>query len=172
MCKKHGIFFSACTGNKHFYPQPVIMFKNYLIIAWRNLKSNKAFSFINISGLAIGLATCLLILLYVVDELSYDRWNEKADRIYRVDGNLQFGGNHWIIATVPEPMGAALKKDYPDVEQEVRFRQYGGMLVKKGQQNLQEDKVIYTDSTLFDVFTLPMIQGDPKHALVEPKSVV
>ncbi|HVV02570.1 MAG TPA: FtsX-like permease family protein, partial [Puia sp.] len=63
-------------------------------------------------------------------------------------------------------------RDYPDVEQEVRFRQYGGMLVKKGQQNLQEDRVIYTDSTLFDVFTLPMIQGDPKHALVEPKSVV
>jgi len=148
------------------------MLKNYLIIAWRNLKSNKAFSFINISGLAIGLATCLLILLYVVDELSYDRYNEKADRIYRVDGDLHFGGNYWVIASVPEPMGAALKRDYPDVEQEVRFRQYGGMLVKKGQQNLQEDKVIYTDSTLFDVFTLPMIQGDPKHALVEPRSVV
>jgi putative ABC transport system permease protein len=148
------------------------MFKNHLLIAWRNLKNNKAFSFINIAGLAIGLATCLLILLYVEDELSYDRWNEKADRIYRVDGDLQFGGNHWIIATVPEPMGAALKRDYPDVEQEARFRQYGGMLVRKGQQNLQEDRVVYTDSTIFDVFTLPMIEGDPKHALVEPKSVV
>jgi len=148
------------------------MFKNYLLIAWRNLKNNKAFSFINISGLAIGLATCLLILLYVADELSYDRYNEKADRIYRVDGNMHFGGNTWILATVPEPMGAALKRDYPDVEQEVRFRQYGGMLVKKGQQNLQENKVIFADSTLFDVFTLPMIQGDPKHALVDPKSVV
>ncbi|HVU57900.1 MAG TPA: ABC transporter permease [Puia sp.] len=148
------------------------MLSNYLIIAWRNLKNNKVFSFINISGLAIGLATCLLILLYVVDELSYDKYNEKADRIYRVDGNMQFAGNHWIIASVPEPMGAALKRDYPDVEQEVRFRRYGGLLVKKGQQNLQEDRVIYTDSTLFDVFTLPMIQGDRKQALVEPMSVV
>lgn len=148
------------------------MLKNYFLIAWRNLRNNKAFSFINISGLAIGLATCLLILLYVKDELSYDRYNVKADRIYRVDGDLKFAGNHFILAVVPEPMGAAMKKDYPEVEEEVRFRGYGGMLVRKGNQNIQEDKVIYTDSTLFKVFTLPMIQGDPDHALAEPKSVV
>src|SRR5882672_1979077 len=148
------------------------MFKNYLLIAWRNLKNNKAFSFINISGLAIGLATCLLILLYVKDELSYDQYNEKADRIYRIDGDMKFAGNHFVLAVAPEPMGAALKRDYPEVEQEVHFRQYGGLLVKKGQQNLQEDKVIYADSTLFSVFTLPMIQGDPARALVEPRSVV
>ncbi len=148
------------------------MLKNYLLIAWRNLKTNKVFSFINISGLAIGLATCLLILLYVKDELSFDRYNEKADRIYRVDGDLKFAGNHFVLAVAPEPMGAAMKKDYPEVEQEVRFRGYGGMLVRKGQQNIQEDKVVYTDSTLFSVFTFPMIQGDPAHALTEPRSVV
>jgi len=148
------------------------MFKNYLLIAWRNLKNSKVFSFINIAGLAIGLATCLLILLYVTDELSYDRYNEKADRIYRMDGDLHFGGNYFNLATAPEPMAEALKRDYPEVEQVVRFRRYEGLLVKKGQQNLNEDKVIYTDSTLFDVFTLPMIQGDPSHALVEPGSVV
>jgi putative ABC transport system permease protein len=148
------------------------MLKNYFLIAWRNLKNNKAFSFINISGLAIGLATCLLILLYVTDEMSYDRWNEKAGRIYRVDGDLHFGGNYFVTATVPEPMGTAMKRDYPEIEQVVRFRRYGGMLVKKGAQNIQEDKVIYADSTLFSVFTLPMIQGDPARALVEPRSVV
>lgn len=148
------------------------MFKNYLLIAWRNLKNNKAFSFINIAGLAIGLATCLLILLYVTDELSYDRYNEKADRIYRIDGDVHFGGNYFNLATAPEPMAEAMKRDYPEVEQVVRFRRYEGLLVKKGQQNLHEDKVIYTDSTLFSVFTLPMIQGDPAHALVEPHSVV
>ncbi|MDO6432908.1 ABC transporter permease [Flavitalea sp. BT771] len=148
------------------------MFKNYFLIAWRNLKNNKAFSFINISGLAIGLATCLLILLYVTDELSYDRWNKEADRIYRIDGDLHFGGNYFNLATVPEPMGAAMKRDYPEVQQFVRFRGYGGMLVKKGQQNIQENRVTYTDSTLFSVFTLPMIQGDPGRALAEPRSVV
>ena len=148
------------------------MIKNYLKIAFRNLWSNKGFSAINIAGLAIGLATCLLMLFYVTDELSYDKFNEKANRIYRVDGDIKFGGNHFVLAVAPDPMGLALKKDFPQVEQYVRFRGYGGMLVKKGTQNINEERVIYADSTLFDVFTLPMIQGDPKTALAEPNSVV
>ena len=148
------------------------MFKNYLKIAFRNLWKNKGFSAINIVGLAIGLATCLLMLFYVTDELSYDKYNEKADRIYRVDGDIKFGGNHFVLAVAPDPMGAALKKDFPQVEQYVRFRGYGGLLVKKENQNINESKVIYADSTLFDVFTLPMIYGDPKTALTEPNSVV
>lgn len=148
------------------------MLKNYFKIAIRNLWKNKGFSAINIIGLSVGLATCLLIMLYVMDELSYDKYNEKADRIYRVDGDIQFGGNHFVLAVAPEPMGATLKKDFPQVDQFVRFRGYGGFLVKKGTQNLREDKVIYTDSTLFDVFTLPMIAGDPKTALRDPNSVV
>jgi putative ABC transport system permease protein len=148
------------------------MFKNYFKIAFRNLWNNKGFSAINIIGLAIGLATCLLMLFYVNDELSYDQFNKKASRIYRVDGDIKFGGNHFVLAVAPDPMGAVLKKDFPQVEQYVRFRGYGGLLVKKGAQNISEDKVIYVDSTLFDVFTLPMIQGDPKTALAEPNSVV
>jgi len=107
-----------------------------------------------------------------MDELSYDKYNEKADRIYRVDGDIQFGGNHFILAVAPEPMGPTLRKDFPQVEQYVRFRNYGGFLVKKGNENLQEDKVVYTDSTLFNVFTLPMIAGNAKTALKDPKSVV
>ncbi len=148
------------------------MIKNYLKIAVRNLWNNKGFSAINIAGLAIGLATCLLMLFYVTDELSYDKFNTKADRIYRVDGDIQFGGNHFVLAVAPDPMGPTLKKDFPQVEQYVRFRGYGGLLVKKGNQNIAEDRVIYADSTLFDVFTLPMIQGDPKTALTAPNSVV
>lgn len=148
------------------------MLKNYFKIALRNLWKNKGFSAINIIGLAVGLSTCLLIMLYVMDELSYDKYNKNADRIYRVDGDIQFGGNHFILAVAPEPMGPTLQKDFPAVEQYVRFRGYGGLLVKKGNENLQEDKVIYTDSTLFDVFTLPMIAGNAKTALVEPHSVV
>lgn len=148
------------------------MFKNHFKIAMRNLWKSKGFSAINIIGLSVGLATCLLILLYVVDELSYDKFNTKADRIYRVDGDIQFGGNHVILAVAPEPMGPTLKKDFPEVEQFVRFRGYGGFLVKKGNENVNEGKVIYADSTLFDVFTLPMIAGDPKTALKDPKCVV
>jgi putative ABC transport system permease protein len=148
------------------------MIKNYLKIAARNLWNNKGFSAINIIGLAVGLATCLLMLFYVTDELSYDKYNDKADRIYRVDGDIKFGGNHFVLAVAPDPMGPVLKKDFPQVEEYVRFRGYGGLLVKKGLQNVNEERVIYADSSLFNVFTLPMIQGDPKTALVEPKSVV
>ncbi len=148
------------------------MLKNYLKVAFRSLWKNKGFSAINIIGLSVGLATCLLIMLYVVDELSYDKFNAKADRTYRVDGDILFGGNHFVLAVAPEPMGPALKRDFPEVEQYCRFRSYGGMLVKKDNENVQESKVIYADSTLFDVFTLPMIAGDPRTALRDPKSVV
>ena len=148
------------------------MLKNYLKIAFRNLWKNKGFSFINIFGLAIGITVCLLIMLFVIDEVSYDKFNKKADRIYRVDGDVKFGGTHFILAVAPDPMGPTLKKDYPQVEQFVRFRDNGGFRIKKGNENLQENKVIYADSTLFDVFTLPMIAGDKKTALTEPKSVV
>jgi putative ABC transport system permease protein len=148
------------------------MFKNYIKIAFRNLWKSKGFSAINIIGLAIGLATCLLILLFVLDELSYDRYNKKADRIYRVDGEIKFASNHYIMAVAPAPMGATLKKDFPQVEQYVRFRNIGGLLVKKGNEDVQENKIIYADPALFDVFTLPMIDGDPKTALQEPNSIV
>jgi putative ABC transport system permease protein len=148
------------------------MLKNYIKIAFRNLWKSKGFSAINIIGLAIGLATCLLIMLFVLDELAYDRYNKKADRIYRVDSDIKFGGNHFIMATVTDPMGPTLKKDYPQVEQYVRFRSMGGLLIRKGSENVQENHVIYADSTLFDVFTLPMVDGDPQTALQEPNSLV
>ncbi|THU34844.1 FtsX-like permease family protein [Niastella caeni] len=148
------------------------MLKNYLKIAFRNLWKSKGFSAINITGLAIGLATCLLIMLFVLDELSYDRYNKKADRIYRVDGDIKFGGNHFLLATSTDPMGPTLKKDFPQVEQYVRFRKAGGLLLKKGNENVQEENVVYADSTLFDVFTLPMLDGNPQTALREPNSLV
>jgi putative ABC transport system permease protein len=148
------------------------MLKNYIKVALRNLWKSKGFSAINVIGLAIGLATCLLIILFVLDELSFDRFHKKADHIYRVDGDIQFGGNHFILAVAPDPMGPTLKKDFPQVEQYVRFREYGGIMIKKGNENVRENRVIYTDSTLFDVFSLPVVDGDPTTALKEPKSIV
>lgn len=148
------------------------MFKNYLKTALRNLWKSRGFSAINIIGLAIGLATCLLILIFVMDELSYDRYNKKADRIYRLDGEILFGGNHFILAVAPAPAGPAMLRDYPEVEKEARFRGHGGFLVKKGSQNIREDRVVYADSTIFDIFTLPMIDGDPHTALQDPHTIV
>lgn len=148
------------------------MFRNYFKTAFRNLLKNKGYSAINIFGLACGLAICLLIIMYVANEMNYDTYNKKYERIYRVDGDIQFGGHHFVLAATPDPLGAALKENFPQVEQYVRFRSHGGILVKKGNENIQEDRVILADSTLFDVFTLPMIEGNPRTALMQPNSVV
>ncbi|RRB11461.1 ABC transporter permease [Larkinella knui] len=150
------------------------MIRNYLKIAIRNLRKHRGFTFINIFGLALGLACCLLIMLYVVDELSYDRFHEKADRIYRINTDIKFGGNDMHMATSPDPMGPTLLKDYPQVENFVRLHGRGTFLVKQTGQtnNLRENDILYADSTLFDVFTLPLVSGNPKRALVEPNTVV
>ncbi len=141
-------------------------------MAVRNLWRNKGFSAINIIGLALGLATCLLLLLYVFDDLSYDRFNTKASRIYRVDANIKIGSNEFAMAVQAPVMGPVLKKDYPQVEQVVRLKKHPGFLVKKGDENIQEDKVAYADSSLLEVFTLPMITGNAATILREPLSLV
>lgn len=148
------------------------MIRNYIKTAFRNLLKNKGFTAINIMGLALGLATCLLIVFYVFDELSFDKFNVKADRIYRVNENVKFGGNEGSFAECPAPTAAALKGDFPEIEQVTRFRQRGGNQVKKGSQNIQEDNMVYADPAIFDVFTLPMIDGNPSAALKETHSVV
>src|ERR1700757_4980017 len=112
------------------------MFKNYLKTAFRNLAKNKGFTFINVFGLALGLATCLLIVFYVFDELSYDRYNTKADRIFRVNYDIKFGGVQNPYAITPPVAAAALKADFPEVETTVRFLNDGGNKVKKGAQNI------------------------------------
>ena len=148
------------------------MLRNYLKLALRNLKKNKSFSAINILGLAIGIATCLLITLYVLDELSYDRHNEKADRIYRVNAAINFGGTLQKLAVAPDPLAFTMVQDYPQVENAVRFRNYGSSVIRKGEQNIKEERIISVDATVFDVFTMPMLEGDPKTALKEPNTVV
>jgi putative ABC transport system permease protein len=148
------------------------MIKNYLKTAIRTLRKNVGFTAINVLGLALGLATCMLIVFYVVDELSYDKYNTNADRIYRANMQIKFGGIDQTYASSPAPLAGTFQNDYPEVEKAVRLLQRGGYNVKKGNQNIHENKVILADSTLFDVFTLPMIAGDPKKALVEPKTVV
>jgi len=148
------------------------MFKNYLKTAFRNLAKNKGFTFINVFGLALGLATCMLIVFYVFDELSYDRFNTKADRIYRVNNDIKFGGNANSYAVSPAPMAAAFLAELPEVEQVVRFRDKGGFQVKKGDLRIKERKVIYADPSVFSVFTFPLLQGDPATALKEPRTVV
>jgi putative ABC transport system permease protein len=148
------------------------MLKNYLKTAFRNLVKNKFYTLINIIGLAVGIATCLLILLYVMDEMSFDHYNTNASRIYRVNNEIKFGDNQIDLAVAPALLGTTVVKEFPQVEQYTRIQWHSSLLIKKGNENLREDRVAYGDSTLFDVFTLPMLSGDPKNALREPHSIV
>ncbi|HVS94651.1 MAG TPA: ABC transporter permease [Mucilaginibacter sp.] len=148
------------------------MIKNYIKTAVRNLMKNKGFTAINVLGLALGLATCLLIVFYVFDELSYDKYNVNIDRIYRLDNDIKFGGREGSSADVPAPTAAAMKADFSEIEQVARLRDRGGNMVKKGTQNIQEYTMVYADPQIFQVLTLPMIYGDPKTALKAPHTVV
>jgi putative ABC transport system permease protein len=150
------------------------MLTNYLKIAWRNLRKHKFYTFLNIFGLSLGLASCLLISLYVVDELSFDRSFANAGRIYRVNSDIRFGGADMKLAVAPDPLAFTLKKDYPQVEQATRLRENGSQLVRRSNstENLKEENVFYADSTFFTVFSTPLIAGDPKKALIEPYSIV
>jgi putative ABC transport system permease protein len=148
------------------------MLKSNLKIAFRNLWRNKGFSAINILGLATGLTACLLILFFVIDELSYDRYNKNADRIYRIDTKIKFGDNLLDIAEAPAILGPVFAKDFPQIESYVRIRNSGSIHVKKGNEKVKEDKVWYADSTLFSVFSFPLIEGDPRTALKDPHSLV
>lgn len=149
------------------------MFRNFIKVALRNLWKNKTFSFINIFGLSVGLCCFLLIVIYVTDELGYDRYNANADRIYRINSDIRFGGNELHLPVTSDMMGSVLKKDYPEVENYTRiYTSNGNKLIKKGTQYINEDKVAHVDSTFFNVFTLPAISGVTHTALNEPNTVV
>ncbi|MCX6214287.1 ABC transporter permease [Spirosoma sp.] len=148
------------------------MLTNYIKIAWRNLVRNKAFSAINIVGLAIGLATCLLISLFVLDELSYDRFNEKADRIVRVVFRGSSAGGKMNEAHVMPPTAQTLKADYPEVLDATRLRMAGAPVISVNNRTFRDAATVFVDSNFFQVFTLPLRQGDARTALTRPNTAV
>ena len=149
------------------------MFQNYLSVAVRNLRRHPAYSLINISGLAIGMATCILILMYIQDELSYDRYHPHADRVYRIVDDIESGGQTVQTAGTPSGWGPALKRDFPEIELLVRMRGTGSAwLVDLGNTIYYERKVIWAESDLLNMFSIPLVAGDPGTALAEPYSMV
>jgi putative ABC transport system permease protein len=148
------------------------MFSNYFKIAFRNLRRNKATTAINIAGLALGISSCLLIVLFVQNQLSYDRYNKKADRIFRVvlRGKMQVG--ELKEANVMPPVAATLKKDFPEIEEATRIRPYGSPRITYGNKTFKEDQIAFVDSNFFRVFTVPLIKGNPHTALAAPNNVV
>lgn len=154
--------------NKFNYP----MVKNYLKIAFRNLQKNRLYSLINIAGLAVGIACCLLISLFIYNEFSYDRHHNDGDRIYRITNEIKFNNNHFKLATAPAPLAEAARNEFAEAESITRFRGQGSFLIKRHSENFKEDDIIFADPTVFDVFTIPFISGDPTSALHEPNTMV
>lgn len=148
------------------------MIKNYFKIAFRNILKNKGIFSINIAGLAIGIASCLIIMLFVIDELSYDRFHEKANQIVRVVFNANINGEQMKEAVVMAPVAQTLKEEIPEVLDATRLtNQYGAKITYKNSA-YRDRKFAYVDPNFFEVFTLPIIQGNAKNPLKEPNSIV
>lgn len=150
------------------------MLKNYLTIALRNLARHKGYAFINVLGLAVGIAASVLVMLYVVDELGYDRFHENADRIHRItadwsnkgDSKIHQLGTPWILAKT-------IRDKYPQVEALTQITgPLGDVVLRKGELALKETEVFAADPSFFDVFSFPLVKGDPRTALRDPNAIV
>lgn len=154
------------------------MLKNYLKIAFRNILRNKVYSFINITGLAVGMAACIMIALYVRFQYSFDDFDQKADRIYRVNDIITLNGKTERVPLSPPSLGPFLKTQFPQIEHVVRFfamdmiTPIGNPPLKYREKVLRADQFILVDSSFFSVFSFRMIEGNPNKALVAPFSVV
>ena len=148
------------------------MLSNYFKVAIRNLFRSKIYSFINISGLAIGLAAFWLIALYVADELSFDRFHEKASRIFRVAHHARWEGGDLHMATTSLPFSGALKAQYPEIEEATRILTEGGGIITYNNKSIKAGDIYFADANVFKVFTYPIIAGDAKTALARADAIV
>lgn len=150
----------------------ITMFHNYIKITFRNILKQKGYTFINVFGLAVGMACCIFIFAYIIDELSFDRFHENADNIYRVNTTGIISGRTIEIATVPAPMAQAMINDFPEVPDAVRFRSRGNVVMSYQDKKYFESGLLYTDNSIFDIFSFKLVLGDQKSALTAPYTAV
>jgi len=154
------------------------MFKNYLKSALRNLLRHKAYSLINLTGFAVGMACCIVVLLFVQDEVRYDAYHERGDRIYRISSRLVLmsTGEEEAVADSPFLWGRAMKQEYPEVADYVRFSPATSpnepWEVRRGDAAFSESRMLYADPGVFGIFSWPLRQGNAETALAQPKSIV
>lgn len=151
---------------------PYTMIRSYLLIAFRALYKQKFYSFINIAGLSVGIAACLVILLFVVNETGYDRHHLQGERIYRLHTEIKFGSNHFSVAAGYPVMAELLPQNFAEIQTVARITNWGWRNVRKVDSDTKvEENVVWADSSFFSVFTVPVLQGDPRTALREPNTV-
>ena len=150
----------------------MVLFKNYIITALRNIGKHKTFSFINVTGLAMGLSVCMLMLLWVHDELSFDRFHEHTDDMYRLISEIHTADHISHNARTPNPLGPTLKKEFPEIVNFARFQGFDGWLVQYGDKSFINDNLGTADPSFFEIFSFPFLQGDPVTALQDRYSIV
>ncbi|MBC5992678.1 ABC transporter permease [Pontibacter cellulosilyticus] len=148
------------------------MLHNYLLTFWRILLRNKVYTGLNIAGLAIGISSCILILLYIQDELSYDKHFDKADRIYKVTSSISMQGDKQTISTIPFPFASTLEQMYPDLEATVRLQGMPKQTVWFEDRMLNVEGLFFSDETFFDVFSHDFLLGNPTTVLQAPNTIV
>jgi putative ABC transport system permease protein len=148
------------------------LLKNYFLSLARNAVRDKFFSILNLLGLAVGITASILIFIYIQDQLTYDKHNENYERIYRLEGDFYINENQDLMAIVQIPLAPTLKDDYPEIEEYVRILPRPDLYFEKQENTFKEDSLAFADSTIFKVFTIPFIAGDPSTALSEPFTMV
>jgi len=144
------------------------LIKNYFRSLARNAVRDKFFSLLNLLGLAIGITASILIYIYIQDQLTYDKYNENIDRIYRLEADFTINEKHEITARTQFPLGPTLKDEYPEVEEYVRMLIQPNLYFQREEDTFKEDSISFADSTIFKIFTIPFIAGDQSSALKDP----
>ena len=148
------------------------MLKNYLKVVLRTIRKQAGYSFINIAGLAIGMACCLVITLWVLDELSFDRFHENAPNLHRIEENQSYTGRVYHVTVTPYPLAPALKEEVPEIAEAARVVRSGGTLFRYGEKSFYEDRVAAVDPSFLRMFSFPLVRGDAAAVLADPASVV
>ncbi|UCD17319.1 MAG: ABC transporter permease, partial [Candidatus Zixiibacteriota bacterium] len=146
------------------------MFRNFMKVAVRNLQRHKAYSFINIVGLAVGMACCMLIMLWVVDEVSYDNFHENGNNVYRILSTGRYFKSGFDGS--PAPLAPAALREIPAIKSAVRFMELPRTVCRAGDKAFYEERGILTEQAFFDIFSFPLVAGDPKTALSDPAGIV
>jgi hypothetical protein len=148
------------------------MLRNYIKVVFRSIRRQAGYSLINVAGLAIGMACCLLIAAWVFDELSYDRFHKNAPNLYRVEENQFYSGRVYHVTVTPYPLAPVLKEEIPEVIEATRLVYAGGQLFRHGEKSFYENLVLAVDPSFLRMFSFPMLKGDAATALSDPSSVV
>ena len=148
------------------------LIKNYILSLVRNARRDLFFTLLNLLGLAIGMTATIMIFIYIQDQVTFDKHNEHFDRIYRLEGDFFINEKQDLTAITQIPLGPTLKDEYPEVIEQTRILPRRDFYFKRNEDTFKEDSIMLADSTIFNVFTIPFITGDPNTALTAPFSMV